>query len=153
MGIVVLKKTMIYATVLEILYFALIYGVALLPQERLIGSQCLPPHLQDKGHQDYLIGKWIPRSATSACFVEPPVMLLGSQKSSSPAPNGESGPGPIPERGTWQFSSVRIKRGVPLFLGYFAITTENGWHFRFGCRWNDVDHYYTFPSVSLKKIK
>ena len=88
--------------------------------------------------------RWIPRGATSWCFVEPPIILLGNY--------GIALPKPIPEKGRWQVSVVQMCRGWPVFLPYAAVTTRRGYHVRIGARWDDVDGYYTFPSFALKKV-
>lgn len=130
-------------------YVFVIYAMALLPGEKLIGGHCLPNHLKNKLHADYLVARKIPFSATAACFVEPPVQVLGSQNFWAESKSGIVGPKPIPPRGEWQLSLIREKKNWPVFIPYFAITGKDGWHFRIGCRWDDIDHYYVFPSVSV----
>ena len=136
-------------------YMILLYLAALLPDERLIGNKCLPDSLKGKSHNDYYLPgtRWIPRSVTSWCMEEPPIQLLGNQKRQAHAQDGTTGPKPIPEAGEWQVSAVQMKKGWPLFLPYVAITTKSGRHFRIGCRWDDVDHYYTFPSIAIAKVR
>ena len=108
--------------------------------------ECLPDHLKHEHHKDW---RWplcyIPRAWTSWCrgrhFGYPPELLRGN------CWTGKQGiwvyPKPIPQPGQWQLSS-------PF---YFAFTTKAGWHFRFGCRYDDVDFYYTVPSLALKRIE
>lgn len=116
-------------------------------------KQCLPKQLQHKKHSDFLLGKFIPRSWTSHCFQEPPKQIFSNQSETAPALNGQLGPLPLPSRGKWQFSLIHVKKHWPFYLPYFAVTTKKGWHMRLGCRWDEVDHYYTFPSFALKKLK
>lgn len=52
-------------------------------------------------------------------------------------------PKPIPVKGEWWI-------GWP---PYIAITTKGGWHIRLGIRFDDVDLYYAWPSVTIKKVK
>lgn len=118
-------------------------------------ERCLPPHIKNKKHTDYTLPgtKWIPFWATSWCFVEPPIMLLGNQKQRSVAANGQLGSSPIPEPGTWQLSMVQLKKQWVFTLPYFALTTKTGFHFRIGCRWDNVDHYFVFPSIAARHLK
>ena len=119
----------------------------------MIGNRCLPEWLRGKTHDDYYLTwtRWIPRSATSWCIKAPPIQLLGNQEGEALAADGTIGPKPIPRPGEWQLSIVQIKKGWPFFLPYFAWTTEQGTHFRLGARWDDVDQYYTFPSIAIAK--
>ena len=132
-------------------YGSLIYLVAILPGKKLVGDRCLPSQLQGEVHKDFYFSwtRWIPRSATSWCMDKAPVQLLGNQQAKAMARNGAPGPKPIPGPGEWQFSAVQLKDGWPLYLPYFAFTTKSGTHVRIGCRWDDVDHYYTFPSFAI----
>jgi hypothetical protein len=134
------------------LYF--VSGCALLVFERILGEKCLSPELAQKLHEDfprYL--RWIPRSATSWRMVQPPLMILGNQTTYCAARNGKSGPRAVPARGEWQISLVQVRVRWPFFLPYFAATLGNGWHARFGCRWDELDAYYSVPSVTVKKLK
>jgi hypothetical protein len=128
-------------------------GCILLPFERAESRTCLPSKLQDQPHGDYLPGlRWIPRSATSWCMVQPPKMVMGSQTNDC-VRKGLRGPEAIPARGQWQLSFVQVRERLPFFLPYFAITTKNGWHWRIGCRWDQSDGYYSFPSGAIKKLR
>jgi hypothetical protein len=129
----------------------LIYLVALLPERNLFGDHCLPAWLRGKNHDDYYFYqmRWIPRSATSWCIPQAPILLLGNQRGRAAALDGRIGPKPVPQPGEWQVSVVQLKRDWPLFLPYVAWTTKDGTHFRFGARWDDIDHYYTFPSIAI----
>jgi len=69
-----------------------------------------------------------PRS-WSAFFGDPLRELLGNVRPLQP----------IPQQGHWELT-------WPL---YFAVTSSDGWHFRIGFRWDDVDGYYDL-SVSIK---
>ena len=86
---------------------------------------CLPDHLKDKKHDDWPWPfRYVPRSWTAFCGKDP-------------------GYKPIPEPG----KAVRH-----LWPPYFAVTTKGRWHFRIGARWDDVDHYFQFPTFTIKKI-
>ena len=50
-------------------------------------------------------------------------------------------PRPIPRNGQWWI-------GKPF---YFAFTTKNGWHFRIGLRWDNIDGYYQL-TFTVKKV-
>jgi hypothetical protein len=115
----------------------------------------LPDGRDTRLHDDYYLffARQVPRRITSWGFVEPPVLLLGNQRQWFRTETGNVGPQPIPRPGNWQLSMVQIHAGYPFFLPYFALTTGSGWHFRIGCRWDDSDHYYTFPSIALKRLK
>jgi hypothetical protein len=129
-------------------YFVIGFGVALLYG----GSECLPAHLQSQRHIDRIwIKRWLPRKMTARSLVEPPIMLWGSScHGIAAAANGNLGPRPIPQAGQWQFSVVQVREGSWFCLPYFAFTTFFGLHFRIGTRWDDVDHYYTLDSMSIK---
>ncbi len=137
-----LKKIVKIGSLIFGFYFILLYILALCLG--ILGPNCLPAHLKNKDHSDYSFPgtQKIPRYATSWCLVEPPLMLLGNQKNSLP----------LPEKGSWQFSIVIIKKNWPFVLPYFALTTKTGLHFRIGCRWDNIDHYYVFPSIALRYL-
>ena len=146
-----IKKISIATIAAVVAYFSL--GLVVLSFEKFEKRTCLPEKLQDQLHKDYPRGlQWISRRATSWCMVQPPTMVLGNQTNYS-STEGSSGPEAIPNRGQWQFSFVRVKKGIPLFLPYFAVTTTSGWHGRAGCRWDQLDKYYSFPSGTIKMIK
>ena len=67
--------------------------------------------------------------------------------------DGHPGITPLPQRGEWQLSLVQERKGWPIYVPYFAFTTKGGWHFRVGCRWDTVDHYYTYPTLALNYYK
>jgi hypothetical protein len=117
-------------------------------------GNCLPPHLRDKKHTDRVwFKRWMSRNWTSRALVEPPVMIFGSSgHEMSVARNGKSGPNPISRSGGWQFSVAHVKEGSFFYLPYFAITIKRV-HFRIGTRWDDIDHYFTLDSLSLKILK
>lgn len=149
-----IKKFFRFGVLVWAAYLPLLYGVATVSSALALGKSCLSPALKDKRHSDFPRGlRWVPWSATSWCMEEPPKKLLGSQKSASASLAGKFGPKPVPEPGTWQISVVRLKRRLPFFLPYLAYTAKNKMHFRIGCRWDDVDHYYVFPSIALKKVR
>ncbi|MDO8495398.1 MAG: hypothetical protein Q7S32_02625 [bacterium] len=140
---------------LTVSYLAVVYLFAILSCPSLIGQDSLPAHLKLKKHGDYTMPgtKWIPFSVTAWSIVEPPIMLLGNQTQKATSLQNQTGPSPIPEPGTWQLSAIQLKKSWPLFLPYFALTTKSGWHFRISCRWDDIDHYYVFPSLSARYLK
>jgi len=108
----------------------------------------LPDHLAHRAHWDYPGPlRWVPRSATSFGWGRPR-LLLGNQK------NFEGRhPKPIGERGSFQISRYpRLPVPLNLLPLYIAFTTPNGYHFRLGARWDDVDAYVTLPSIAVKKI-
>ena len=145
------KKLVIILSSALVGYFSL--GCAILFFERVEGNTCLPSSLQDKLHGDYPHGlRWVPRSSTSWCMVQPPTLALGNQTNYF-LRKGSSGPEAIPAHGSWQISFVRVREKLPFFLPYLAVTTQGGWHMRLGCRWDQKDGYYTFPSGTIKKIK
>lgn len=110
----------------------------------LVGKEALPPHLKSLKHDDWFVLKNVPRGLTAGRFVEPPRMMLGNQHGVL-CRNGRFGPKPIPANGEYQLSLVQVRAGWPFYLPYFAITIHRC-HFRIGCRWDDVDHYYVIPS-------
>jgi hypothetical protein len=116
------------------------------------GSDCLPAHLRGQKHDDRMrIKSWMSREMTSRSLVEPPVMLVGSREHlMATARNGSHGPKPIPSPGHWQLSVARAYPGSWFYLPYFAFTTRFGLHFRIGTRWDDIDHYFTLDSFSIK---
>ena len=76
---------------------------------------------------------WVPRTATT--WTQPSGRIWPILAGNTTADK------PIPDRGRWF-----VKRG------YMAWTTEDGWHIRFGFRWDDVDGYITFPAFTIKKM-
>lgn len=83
-------------------------------------------------HTDWIFPfSLIPRSWTAWESDTPPRKLCGNAKTVKP----------IPDSGEWLLS-------WPL---YFAFQTKGGIHGRIGIRWDDVDHYYQFPSFTLKR--
>jgi len=132
---------------LSVLYIFLTYFLALTE----MCGMCLPLNRRGQAHTDYTLPflRWIPRKATAFRFVEPPITLAasGSHKVSV-AENGLVGLRPIPEFGEWQFSAVQVRPGLPFYLFYFACTTSDHVHYRIGARWDDVDHFYVFPSIA-----
>lgn len=136
------------------LYLILIYSIGFITSPPLFGKQHLPSHLQEQRHSDYSIPgtHWIPRSATSWHYQTPPILIAGRCSTLTADRYGQTCPKPIPKKGEWYFAIVPIKKELLLFLPYFAGTTETELHFRIGCRWDDVDFYYTFPSIALHKL-
>lgn len=148
-----ISKCIRYALAILCVHVLTIYLVAIFSQPPLIGRNCLPEYLQEKKHVDYVYGiRWIPWRATSWCLVEPPITLLKRQNRYALTRDGRVGLLPVPRPGQWHLAIVQIKPGWPLYLPYFTITAKNGYHFRIGCRWDNSDHYYVFPSLSIKYI-
>lgn len=77
--------------------------------------------------------RWVKRSDTVYVTPnnEPPPVIAGSVE----------GHVDIPSPGTYVATR-----------GYIAMTTENGWHFRAGFRWDTVDSYSEFPSFTIKRV-
>jgi len=102
----------------------------------------LPVHLRDKLHDDWT---WpfslISRNWTSYKLFQPPVVIVGRRVKDWV----KGGPNPC-QRYAWSWYI-----SWPL---YFTITFgKSGWYMRIGCRWDDVDSYYTIPSFVIKKIE
>lgn len=74
--------------------------------------------------------QWVPRTVTTWVGPPPPI-IEGNTVDDHP----------IPDNGKWFCTR-----------GYFAITTVDGWHVRFGFRYDDVDRYITFPSATVKRV-
>lgn len=101
----------------------------LLPHEQ---SELLAraPILQTN-HEDWPDGlEWIPRKVTAYVGPRPPI-LEGNTDDAKP----------IPARGQWFVTR-----------GYLAWTSVAGIHVRMGFRYDDVDHYFEFPSFTIKKF-
>ena len=76
---------------------------------------------------------------------EPPQETLGSTSLTDIEANGKHFlyPQPIPPPGQWHFT---------IWPTYFGMSTRSGWHFRIGFRYDDVDGYYNWPSLTVKKL-
>ena len=104
-------------------------------------KECLPPHLQDKLHNDW---PWpfnkISRNTTSFCG-EPPTLVEGDTLK------------PIPRPGQFTRQIANLHPDTPAWVPrtYYAITYANGIHVRIGTRFDDIDGYYTYPSFTVKK--
>src|SRR5574341_1308529 len=111
-----------------------------------MSRECLPEPLRDQRHTDWIWPfSYIPRAWTSFChgrFSVPPIRRLGNTPLTGWRDTTFLYPKPIPPPGHWHLAS-------PL---YFAFTTKRGLHFRIGARFDDVDGYYTIPSLTLKKV-
>lgn len=108
----------------------------------------LPENLRGKRHADYPWGlRWVPREWTAFDWGAPKV-YAGDL---NPQDFGDiyMAPKPITSPGTWQLS--RFPDG-PWFAWYFAFTTKKGVHYRIGARWDDVDNYVEFPTISRKVL-
>lgn len=99
-------------------------------------KECLPEHLKNKRHDDWLWPfKYIPRAWNAHCG-EGPLWDIG----------GGYQPKPVPEPGyrsrhTWDRNGASRP--------YSARTFKNGFHIRRGYRWDDVDHYYNWVLISF----
>ncbi|MBI4160745.1 MAG: hypothetical protein HY506_02445 [Candidatus Yanofskybacteria bacterium] len=147
-----IKKIIKSSVILLSIYLATCLAAAILFARR-DGKACLPiPIQKGKLHQDYYFEflRWIPFAWTSWCFEEPPILIAGNQNYWEKLPGGSAGPKPLPRPGEWQLSIIQIKRGWPLFFPYFSFTTQDGLHFRIGCRWDDIDSYFVLPSFAIK---
>jgi hypothetical protein len=107
---------------------------------------CLPAHLQDKKHDDWLWPfKYIPRSWTAFCG-DPPRKLFGNQETTAVAVGGRLFfyCKPVPQPGEWHIN----------WPPYVAFTTKSRWSFRVGARWNDAagEAYYSFPAFRIWKL-
>lgn len=102
-------------------------------------------------HQDYYFSffRGVPRKITTRCLAGLPILLLGNQDYWRETNQGFS-PKPIPRRGEWQLSVTKWRKNCPIFLPYFSFTTTGGIHFRIGSRWDDMNGYFTIPSLALK---
>ncbi len=122
--------------------------------EVLMPKSALPPHLQNRKHNDFPPGlRWISRGWTAWNWGEPRKLLGSQQAESSPGV-----PQPIGEPGTWQIS---IYPDAPWWAcpvaWYFAVSLAlrpDGWfrHFRIGARYDSVDSYTEFPSVASRRF-
>lgn len=83
---------------------------------------------------------YIPRNWTAFNSTIPPIKIAGTETDEHLD---------IPERGKWVIAGFERRR-IPV---YFAMTTLSGWHFRIGLlRYDYVDHYYTGPTFTLKRL-
>jgi hypothetical protein len=112
-------------------------------------KRSLPEHLRHRPHEDFpWVFRWVPRWATAFSWGKPS-LLVGNQNNSF-----EGSPKPIGERGSFQISRYPELPPPLCWLPlYFAFTTHNGIHLRFGARWDDIDEYTQFPSLAWKKVK
>jgi hypothetical protein len=119
-----------------------------------MGDDALPDNLKGTKHWDYpKFLRWIPRAWTSYAWGAPK-KIVGDQKETRKGKEGNSGPAPIGERGSWQVSRFPGAPGPLKYLPlYVAFTTKSGRHFRIGARWDDVDNYVTFPTVASRKYE
>lgn len=104
----------------------------------------LPDYWKDKTHTDWPWPfKWVPRAWTSfntGIFGKPPKKLLGNGWMGEL--DGVAFPKPVPKPGQWLIA----------WPPYVAFTTKGGWHVRAGCRYDDLDLYYTVPTFANKQI-
>lgn len=109
-----------------------------------MSNKCLPEALKGTRHTDYWkFLRWIPRSWTSFCG-NPPAKLLGNEFETAIDWKGSvvTYPKPIPPPGQWSVN----------WPPYAALTTKSRWNFHIGARWDDVDNYYTFPSIKIGRL-
>ena len=84
----------------------------------------------------------IPRRWTAFGSDIPPIKIIGTERAEDHVD--------IPERGKWVIAGV-CNLKIPV---YFAATSVSGLHFRIGLfRYDYVDHYYEFFSLTLKRLK
>ncbi len=104
--------------------------------------ECLPPHLQDELHTDWIWPfSYVPRAWNAYCG-KGPIWETGPEYQSKP----------IPDRGfksahTWDSAAFGEHRS------YWAITYSNGLHIRHGYRWDNVDNYYNYVVFTAKVVK
>ncbi len=98
----------------------------------------------DKPHSDWPWPfSYIPRDWNAVPSQVKPVAIAHS--------NGLDKVDDIPNRGNWALTKVPSK---PWYGLNFALTTESGWHLRIGTfRYDFVDGYYTFPTLTVKKLE
>jgi hypothetical protein len=124
-------------------------------------ASALPRHLQlfhprtgeligSMPHWDYpKLLNWVPRGWTAFAWGMPK-MVLGNQKNKKlDGTDPVWHPKPIGEPGSWQLSKYPLG---PWCAWYFAFTLKNGWHFRIGARWDDVDDYVQFPTAARRHL-
>ena len=106
-----------------------------------MGNNALPYHLKGKLHNDWIFPFcYIPRSWTSFKLFQPPKVIIGYKVLDW----NKDAPNPC-QRHSWSWYI-----SIPL---YFTVTFGNsGFYMRIGCRYDDIDKYYTVPSFALKKI-
>jgi len=116
------------------------------------GNDLLPEALKNKNHSDYswpfsLIPRWVTTYNWGI-----PQQIGGNQTLKRQDKNtGKWGPGPIGEPDTWQVSRFPdAPKGFNDMPLYFAMTTKEGLHIRIGARWDDIDSYVTFPSITIR---
>ena len=103
------------------------------------GKHCLPEHLRDEPHRDWLWPfSYIPRAWNAFCGL-------------GPVWKGQQQPIPSPGRSTHHWRDEDGRRRP-----YYARTWQlkNFWngrylHFRIGFRWDDVDFYYNLVLFNL----
>lgn len=113
-------------------------------------DSALPAHLRGQLHWDWP-GPFrkIPRGWTAFKWGTPRLLAGNLWPVDFKQLVGLPAPFPITSRGTWQLSYFP---GAPCFLVglYFAFTLRNGWHFRIGARWDDVDNYVQWPTIARR---
>jgi hypothetical protein len=96
-------------------------------------------------HSDWIWPlRYVPRRWTIVCG-DPPQKTLGTTPLRTVQFHGLPFryPQPIPPPGHWHFTTWPI---------YFGMSTRSGWHFRIGVRYDDIDGYYTWPSLTIKRL-
>lgn len=127
-----------------------LYGIYVLPVFlENGGSRCLKDERSEGYHSDYVWGairvKW---KYTVVCGIWPPVQDAGNQDYRIGA-----NPKPIPLPGQWQRSHTTVRtRWWVVRLDYVAYTHRTMHHTRIGWRWDDVDDFFLFSIVPVKKL-
>jgi hypothetical protein len=96
-------------------------------------------------HSDWIWPlQYVPRRWTIVCG-NPPQKTFGTTPLRRMQFHGAqfAYPQPIPPPGHWHFTTWPI---------YFGMSTRSGWHFRIGVRYDDIDGYYTWPSLTIKRL-
>ena len=117
------------------------------------GGDCLVDSRKNGYHSDYLWGyapvKW---SHTVLCGIEAPIQDAGNQRYDVWV-LGRPAPKPVPLPGEWQVSHTTVRTRLwNVRLYYFAATTLGLYHVRIGWRWDDLDDFFLFSVVPLKKL-
>jgi len=123
-----------------------------------MSNKCLPLHLKNKRHNDWIYPfSWIPRSWNAFCLFQPPKLIFGYKVYDWTNKYGQyriednethwflDKPGPNPCQRTpnaWYIG----------FPWYFTWTIfDTGYYIRIGFRWDDNDMYYNL-GCAFKRI-
>ena len=136
-------------TLIAAVFMLTIYSASYLAESQVdtaCGIRKIHPRSASGLHTDWIWPfRYIPRRWT-AMPGDPPRETLGSTPLTSAESQGRRFryPQPIPPRGRWHFT---------IWPTYFGMSTHSGWHFRIGFRYDDVDGYYNWPSLTIKKFE